>query len=464
MMKVLENHAPNSAKFGRSRSRGIGGYFNRLPCEILHNIALMLPFASIIELKHSSKFWYNLVTDPKFVDLHLSHALAKPPGYLFTHAPVCYFVEQSRGHVSISKMFEYSFDDFERKMGATFQSSGGLMCAYRNQPYCFRIFNPHIGEEVQVPCDPKFKRWRFRRFFFCYSPSIKKYKILKLGESKEKKGNREPATAEICTLGSNIWREIQNVPSWDINGYIQCQGNPFWMKESDLHYFDLVSEKFHAIPGPPVLDRVHVTHYMGAYANIMMTNRLISMGDKVGYVHNNRLWVLEDKRKGIWINRYDFSIPRLYGGSKLIGTSENGNLFGYNYYPNIFFSHDMGCTGFKVMENKLDEYGSEDDDPLDEYVAPHVRSLVSPVRIVKMENKLINHKRKRVIETLKMENKLINHKRKSVIETLKLDYDATEDDLVNKMYEFLQAYEKHDKAKTHNEGVRYSNSRQFRKR
>ncbi|XP_074321592.1 putative F-box protein At1g53370 isoform X2 [Silene latifolia] len=427
----------------------VEGYFDRLPSEILHNIALMLPFNSIIELRHSSKFWYNLLTDPKFIDLHLSRALEKSPGYFLTsnntrirgyEKKACYFVEESGGQVSSSKIFEYSRDCFEPEGWGwdRFQSSGGLMCAYWSQSCCFRIFNPHIAEEVQIPRDSKLTRWRFQCFIFGYSPSIKKYKILKLGDLLQKKDEQRFCrlmVAEVCTLGSNIWREIQNVPdSLFCKGlHTKCQGNPFWMdvstETSNLHFFDFVSEKFHVIPGPPE-DLVHVKHNRDKYVNL--NDSLISMGETIGYVHNNRLWVLEDKIKGIWINRYHFSIPRLcnnnYATLKLTGTSENGHLFGLIGYPTKAFVYDMGCSGYKVMEMGSDEKGlvykkggREDE----KYMVPHVRSFVSPVRIMKMEK--------------------FSHKRKWILDTLKLDCDATDYDLINRMCEFLQAYEKDDK-------------------
>ncbi|XP_074321655.1 putative F-box protein At3g49980 [Silene latifolia] len=370
----------------------VEGYFERLSCEILQNIALMLPFSSIIQLKYTSKFWYNLLTHSKFVDLHLTHALQKQPGYLFAALPkswpidgllvnqACYFAEESGGQLSTSKMFEYSFDRYEPEGWVTFQSSGGLMCAYASESSYFRIFNPHIAEEVQIPRDPKFKRWRFLHFVFSYSPSIKVYKILKIGELY-----CGSPVAEICTLGSNIWRVVQNVPSnfWRIGDLIQCQGNPFWMEKSDLHFFDIVSEKFHVIPGPPVVDRVPVTHSSGTHVYYLSTS-LISMGDTVGYVDDNTLWVLEDKTKGIWINKYEFSIPSaMYICATLIGTLECGHLFGYKKYPANVFSHDMGCTGFRVKEVNLDEHGEEEDTKSIEYMTPHVRSFVSPVRIMK---------------------------------------------------------------------------------
>ncbi|XP_074265254.1 putative F-box protein At3g49980 [Silene latifolia] len=407
----------------------VEGYFDRLPCEILHNIALMLPFSSIKQLRCLSKFWYNLLTHPKFVDLQLSQALQKPPGYLFTpitkswtKKKVCYFMEQSEGDLSTSKIFEYTYDNLEPEQFGRFQSSGGLMCAYLRESCCFRIFNPYIGEQVQVHRDSNFKRWRFFSFIFSYSPSIKEYKILKIGQLYN-----GPIVGEICTLGSNIWRDLQDVPSnlWYSDPHTQCQGNLFWMDKPQLHFFDFVSEKLHVILGPPVFDRVHVTHYSNTYEK-RMRNSLINMGHTVGYVHNNILWVLEDKTKGIWMKMYHISIPKEYYNPMIIGTTENGHLLGHMESLNVVFSHDMGCRGLRVMEMNLADVDEEQSIGA-MYIAPHVRSFVSPVRIMKT-------------------GKMLNHKRKKVIETLKLDYDATEDDLVNKMYEFLLAHDKNDKS------------------
>ncbi|XP_074263526.1 putative F-box/kelch-repeat protein At3g22730 [Silene latifolia] len=417
----------------------VEGYFDRLSYEILQNIALMLPFSSIIQLRCLSKFWYNLLTNPKFVDFHLSRALEKPPGYLFTTLPKlwppeknpCYFVEQLEDQLSTSKIFEYSFDCYEHEVYKTFQSSGGLMCAYSSYSCCFRIFNPDIAEEVQIPRDSKYTRSRFGSFIFGYSPSIKEYKILKVGDLQKKEENGRYChltVAEVCTLGSNIWRELQSVPATlNFWRHTNCQGNPFWMDSDDfLHFFDFVSEKFHVIPGPPSppkLDNADWTddndpcvYFMDSY---------ISMADTVGYVYNNRLWVLEDKIKGIWINKYDFSIMPLFCDlAEITGTLENGHLFGFVDGETKVFVDDMGCNGFRITDIEVDEDGVEEQPRHIEYMTPHVRSFVSPVRIMNMGNKFSSHKRKWVLDTLK------------------LDCDATEVELFNRMYEFLQEYKK----------------------
>ncbi|XP_074265077.1 putative F-box protein At3g17490 [Silene latifolia] len=370
-----------------------------------------LPFNSIIQLRYSSKFWYNLLTDPKFIDLHLSRALEKSPGYLFTRhlkywpeKKSCYFVEQSGGQLSTSKIFEYLFDCYEKERWARFQSNGGLMCAYSSYSCCFRIFNPDIGEEVQIPRDSKYTRSHFRNFIFSYSPSIKEYKILKVGELEKK----DETVAEVCTLGSNIWREIQSVPSsLKFCEHTNCQGNPFWMESDLVHFFDFVSEKFHVIPGPSKLDLVNWTGDNDPCLNAK--SDFISIGDTIGYVQNKRLW----------INRYHFSIPPLCDYAELAGTLENGHLFGFVDGETKVFVDDMGCTGFRITDLEVDEDGVEEQPRRVEYLTPHVRSFVSPVRIMNMENKFSSHKRKWVLDTLK------------------LDYDATQVELFNRMYEFL---------------------------
>ncbi|XP_074265066.1 F-box protein At3g07870-like [Silene latifolia] len=421
MVKVSEKHSPNSAKFGRACSKNkqmrvVGGYFDRLPSEILHNIVLMLPFASIIQLRRSSKFLYNCLTDAKFIDLQLTHALQKSHGYLFTvHDEKrwnynMYIVEPSGGDLTTSEICNYSYEGL--------QSSGGLMCAYSRESKSFRVFNPHISEEVQVLNVPKFTWW-----FFSYSPSTKEYKILKIGvlRSENETGDTvfERNVASISTLGSNIWREIQNVPyypSFDL--FTECQGKLFWVTKSGLILlFDLVSEKFHEIPGPTL-------------RRASKGDRLINLGDTVGYVYNYGLWVLEDKTKGIWINKYDFSIPPMDMYPRgLIGVSGNGGLFGFMENSTKVFSQDMSCTNFRAIEIKLDKYIGEVAREMISFIGPHVRSLVSPVRVMEMGNKQI-YDHSDLMD--------ISLKRKWILETLKLDHDASEDDLFNEVYKFMR--------------------------
>ncbi|XP_074321586.1 putative F-box protein At1g32420 [Silene latifolia] len=425
MVTVPIKHGPNSVEVAQTSLKKkrkwatVGGCFDRLPCEILQNIALMLPFTSIKQLRRSSKFWHNLLTDPKFVNLHLTCSLQKPPGYLFTatydrsrqRKLGCYFVEQSGGHLNTSKIFEYS--KHCTSIGLWCQSSGGLICVYSSQSNSFCVFNPDIGEEVQVSHVPKIKNWfHLQYWFFGYSPSSKEYKILEIG-----KLNDGPETGAITTIGSNIWRGIQNVPpNMFIISIAECQGNLFWSHNSNVVSFDFVSEKFHEIPSPSS----DLTDFLNR-SNLMGDN-LISMSNTVGYVEYNRLWVLEDKIKGIWIKKYDFSsaLPVLKQMHQFTGISENGGLFGHVTHSMNVFNHDMGCTGFKVMEIELDKRRGGAAPSWVSYITPHVRSLVSPVRI--MEN-----------------GRKTNPKRKWVLDRLKLGDDATEDDLFDSIYQVLNA-------------------------
>ncbi|XP_074321589.1 putative F-box protein At1g32420 [Silene latifolia] len=392
MVTIPVKHAPNSAEVARTclikkRKKKIGGYFNRLPCEILHKIALTLPFSSIKHLRSSSKFWYNLVTDPEFVNLHFTCAIQKPPGSLFTAQCIksrrtklnCYFLEQSGAHVSTSKIFEYSSTCWSTCRFRC-QSSGGLVCVYSKESNCFRVFNPDIREVVQVSDFPKPENWfQLESFLFGYSPSTNEYKILEISTLN---GGSKTVGA-ITTLGSNIWRDIKNVPPYIIKSTTECQGNLFWIDAygSNVVSFDLASEKFHKIPGPP-RDVIYYKHICSVDS---LSETLVSMSHTIGYVWKGRLWVLEDKIKGIWVKRYDFSVPSLYKHYRFIVISENdGALFGHVENSVNVFSHDMGCTDFRLMKMNLKEPRGIVAPTWVSYITRHVRSLVSPVRI--MEN------------------------------------------------------------------------------
>ncbi|XP_074265063.1 F-box protein At3g07870-like [Silene latifolia] len=430
------------------RMRMVGGYFYRLPCEILHNIVMMLPFDSIIQLRRSCKFWYNCLTDTNFVDLQLTHALQNSRGCLFVaygkngRNEGMYTVEQSGAHLNdltTSKIFNYKIG---RSRYSDFQSSGGLICVFSRESMSFRIFNPHIGQEIKVLDVPKFKECHFLQWwFFSYLPSTKEYKILKIGiirsEDERRNTSFQGNVAAITTLGSNIWWEIKNVPTFlPFSSFVECQGELYWMKMPSLFSFDFVSEKFQEIPGPPN-NPVHVHVIRNSYGRVIVNDKLISMGHTVGYVKDCRLWVLEDKTKGIWINKYDFSIPPLHKYARGLGCiSGNGGLFGFIHDSTSVFSQDMRRTSFTAIETKLDLYISEEATKHLMFIAPHVRSLVSPVRVLKIGSKQIyDHS----------DHMDINLKKKWVLETLKLDYDASEDDLFDKVYKLMREYDKQPK-------------------
>ncbi|KAK8633768.1 hypothetical protein V6N13_014606 [Hibiscus sabdariffa] len=65
-----------------STSTRLGQKNHGVPGDLIVDILVKLPVKSLVRFKYLSKQWFRLITNPRFIDLHLSNQRKKGPGFV----------------------------------------------------------------------------------------------------------------------------------------------------------------------------------------------------------------------------------------------------------------------------------------------------------------------------------------------------------------------------------------------
>ncbi|XP_026384925.1 F-box/kelch-repeat protein At3g06240-like [Papaver somniferum] len=249
---------------------------SRLPEEIIENILSWLPVKSIARFRCVSKYWCNhLFQNPKFVNLHLEHALqlnnynllvsdeVPKETYLYS---IDHTVLSSQSTPFLGQAVGIDFPFMSQKsVPQILGSCNGLICI---APYSFGnlcIWNPCTKEYKEVPEIPiEFpsvaaeQQDYLTMYRFGYDCRIEDYKVLRIvgfdaGVVSE---------ARLYTLGLNTWRSLGFIPfnfSFGKNAGYLLNGVLYWIvsvcrtgNESSgvIVSFDICNETFHDMPLP----------------------------------------------------------------------------------------------------------------------------------------------------------------------------------------------------------------------
>ncbi|KAJ4845915.1 hypothetical protein Tsubulata_025763 [Turnera subulata] len=221
---------------------------NNLPIEIIANILSRLPIKNVVGCKIVCKSWRHLITsDPYFAKLHLS---MPPQQCLLLHpSPIPRPDDPRSRRLYKQNMIDLSsttsttttttgassssvamtievgpkLDTREKFKGDIVGSCNGLICSAQDceeeldidasgggnklgPRLWFRVCNPITGEYIVIESSvrrPKYDLYGYPRMEFCYCPSSDQYKIMVQRESG----------LMIHTLGSNLWRGVQDIPN-----------------------------------------------------------------------------------------------------------------------------------------------------------------------------------------------------------------------------------------------------------
>lgn len=177
-------------------------------------------------MKCVSNSWNTLISNPKFVKMHLNRSARNPyfsslaftpqlDDYIFTHFPVSSLLQNLRITIPRNRYYRLNNKDCSKIVG----SCNGLICLlgysynatisvnYKN--VWFRFWNPatrKISDKLgSMSCS------RDCIFVFCYDNSTDIYKLVELSSS----GNNDPQTktkVRVFSLEDNVWRTIQSFP------------------------------------------------------------------------------------------------------------------------------------------------------------------------------------------------------------------------------------------------------------
>ncbi|OMO58924.1 hypothetical protein CCACVL1_25259 [Corchorus capsularis] len=392
--------------------------FDHLPLEILFEIIKRLLISSIGRLRCTCKFWNNFFKDSNVVAWHLRNSIQNP-GFIYSKGKKKYYLGGEADHANIEEI-KPNFAAVSSSHQCPYSytgSAGGLLAYYSNSPSenRFHICNPITREFVKIPRQnhefPFQLAWGF-----AYSSSTKEYMIVRFGYGGVKAcitqfgySTSHPSTiihknfyfggmkpnpiflGATYSLGSNSWKELSHVPFPPWGLHVDLNGTLFWFiwncfyegKEMVMS-FNIDTQKFKALPGPPV--------------EIMATSAPMFMnisGKTLGFVDGDlvigfKIWVLVDQENGVWVNKD--KILTMYDGWKaacwrnlwkvhLKSRFVNRHFFCIQHICNLTHIEYGHVVNYSLFIPPSDEDGLSDH----LFAIPHAGSLVSPKEIARIK-------------------------------------------------------------------------------
>ncbi|KAK7273139.1 hypothetical protein RIF29_14185 [Crotalaria pallida] len=321
-----------------------------LPRELVSNILSRLPANDLMRCKHVCKSWYNLITDPHFITNYhvfynnLKHCqreqdllVIRRPflSSLKTYISVlsCNF-NQPKMHISshlLSPSIEFSSD---HKYWTEILGPCNGIYLLQGNPHV--MMNPSIKQFKTLPqsysTGPRGTYSLTDHAGFGYDPKRDDYKVVVvkdiwLREIDERKLMHW--TAEIYSLNSNSWRELDHPPPieiWESSVVYTYVNNCYhWFgfvdesgrKEDVVLAFDMANEVFRNIKVPRLRESSKED-----FATLVPYEESNSIGVIVypvrGIEKSFDVWVLRDYwDEGTWIKKY--SVESKEGIYKLVG-------------------------------------------------------------------------------------------------------------------------------------------------
>lgn len=213
-----------------------------LPFDLLINILLRLCAKPLMQFKIVCKSWYDLISSPRFVELHLDQTLAQsnPKRHFVFSAP----------HLSSAE-----FDTFDRmkELDNPFRSQGfahvvgschGLLCLCNYDLHLtILLYNPTTQTHKKLPFLPKPSSLPYRYSFgFGYDGVSMDYKFVRILQSDEGTGPFK-SQVMVYSLKMDMWVRAPDVPqpfsSYREDGVL-LNGTLHWVHE----FFDGVEKRY----------------------------------------------------------------------------------------------------------------------------------------------------------------------------------------------------------------------------
>ncbi|PQM41109.1 F-box/kelch-repeat protein [Prunus yedoensis var. nudiflora] len=228
--------------------------------DVIADILSRLPLKSVCRLRCVSKSWFNLTTEPHFINTHLNRHQKKQKIILSSNNSL--FSLDPEAPID-DDMLPLEIDFPLKNHPNTewvhmFGSCNGLVCIMP-QPEAFFIFNPTTRESLRVPdcpmpshiCPPEPQEVMFHHAYsFGYAPSIDDYKFVKVAYG---------CMVLIFSLKSSSWKRVQDFPykhhleksGTTLNGVVHWLCRRLEVGGTCvIAAFDLAQEKFSDLPPP----------------------------------------------------------------------------------------------------------------------------------------------------------------------------------------------------------------------
>ncbi|KAF5177619.1 F-box protein [Thalictrum thalictroides] len=244
-----------------------------LPSEIITQILSRLPVRSVYVCRSVCKTWLNIIDDRRrFVPLHFSRSLEEKEATTFIFVPSgnrrpIYMVEvKKEQHNYKATQIDFCGPHYNTKYA---NSCNGLFCfsatpSYSDNDYHTYIHNPATRECVKLPSS-----------FSClesmdinlphgdlfvnnlgigYDFSSNAFKVLQILGVSYGFGHPTSVKAQVYTLGTNSWRQLENFPHVSCFQSIPAliNGSLHWPSYENILAFDLASENFGFVEYPQI--------------------------------------------------------------------------------------------------------------------------------------------------------------------------------------------------------------------
>ncbi|CAL8077105.1 unnamed protein product [Prunus armeniaca] len=311
-----------------------------LPTELILDILLRLPHKDLIRSLCVSKAWYAFIHDRRFIKAHLQRSIET------NSAPLSILIWSDSPKDAPSGFFSLTFSDNET-IGAALRTE---------QPFKYADIYTHIlGNSVH---GLRFERLAY--YGFGYDSVHDDYKVVGIVDCYT-----ESRQVHICSLKSNTWKRIQNMPcnNFDFHSdyIVFFNGALNWLMHPVLdetphiiQTLTLASEEYCQFSTPVDLDDVYNMHTPTLSLEVL-GGCLCLCVDRSGAAHD--VWVMKEygmteswtllfsiEPEAVpWVNVQSF---------KPLVLSKNGEmvLLTYKYHNSVFFWYDLKKKSFKQVQ------------------------------------------------------------------------------------------------------------------
>jgi F-box interacting protein len=347
-----------------------------LPEDVIIEILSRLPVKWLLRYKCVCKSWYALITNPDFINKHLTWATSHNPRrglfltceHEITRTPLVFLrayetLEGSR-YVDISQFFPHDIDDL-----GVYGPCNGIFCLHggfedRDDPLV--LWNPATRESKALPVihRPPEVLISFN-FGFGFDPKANDYKVVRILNFSSLK-----CEVEVYSLRTDSWRVINQ----SLNPTYRVRSPRFPSYSNGVHHwwacdlcnrdsrfllsFDMSNEVFQETPFPPLIERSPLFPLFEDIAVINDSVALVSVyyGREVKCYD---IWVMNECGvKGSWTKLFTFGplplisrLLELREGGLVLLRNENGWLVVFD--PIKREQRDLGIYGnsFQVVNS-----------------------------------------------------------------------------------------------------------------
>ncbi|KAK8508731.1 hypothetical protein V6N13_090706 [Hibiscus sabdariffa] len=361
-----------------------------VPHDLIEDILVKLPVKSLVRFKYVSQQWFRLITDPRFIDLHLSNQWKKSLGFVTASSSRSIRCGAgSRCYIflgfTVVNTDTYTIPHSDIWLGSVpkdnhygmLNSCDGILCFHGR--FNIWLHNPATNEYRFLPSGPWCSCHPHLGLGFGRDLVTKRYKIVRLcnpcqsgtGQDHQHHGN-----CVVFTLDPNpnaFWKTIGEVP-YKIDASspsVYVNGAIYWFTDKFYHLnqteviimFDLHNEMFQAIPHPSCCSNKQRRNMQ-----LGTLRECLCLAQQKLFSQLN-IWIMEKQQQNItWEKLYcielsglligpRFAFAEKKGGTLLVCTGGVVYLFKPNNEISCLWRGDPYCEPTVFNESLVHVYG-----------------------------------------------------------------------------------------------------------